>query len=108
MSKHKERALGVVGLVLAGAVPALVWHELLGQLLASFSLRVGYVVTGLSGFMLIALGLLVSLPVVLSIGLNPDSRLYPRSRGALAGWGISLYLMGLFLVAQIGAIAANI
>ena len=41
-----------------------------------------------------ALGLLAAIPVVLSIGRNPDSRLYPRSRGALAGWGISLYLLG--------------
>jgi hypothetical protein len=44
---------------------------------------------------------------VLSIGRDPDSRLYPRSRGALAGWGVSLYLLGIMLVIQIGAIAAN-
>jgi hypothetical protein len=37
--------------------------------------------------------------------MTPDSRLYPRSRGALAGWGVSLYLLGSMLLLQIGAIA---
>ena len=38
---------------------------------------------------------------------TPDSRLYPRSRGALAGWGVSLYLLGAMLLIQIGAIAQS-
>ena len=74
---------------------------------SSFALDAGFIAFGASGFTLMALGLLASLPVVLSIGRNPDSRLYPRSRGALAGWGVSLYLLGMTLVIQIGAIAAN-
>ena len=53
------------------------------------------------------LGLIAAFPVVLSIGRTPDSRLYPRSRGALAGWGVSLYLLGALLVVQISAIAAQ-
>ena len=53
------------------------------------------------------LGLLAAFPVVLSIGRTPDWRFYPRSRAALAGWGVSLYLMGSVLVIQIGAIAAR-
>jgi len=30
-----------------------------------------------------------------------------RSRAALAAWGVSLYLLGMTLVIQIGAIAGN-
>jgi hypothetical protein len=104
-SRRRERVLGLIALAAAGVVPAIVYRDLLSQVVGSFGLDVGYIVFGASGFALMALGLLASFPVVFSIGRNPDSRLYPRSRGALAGWGVSLYLMGITLVVQIGAIA---
>jgi hypothetical protein len=106
-SRRGERVFALCGLIAAGALPAALYHELLGQVVGNFTFDVGYIAFGASGFALMALGLLASLPVVLSIGRNPDSRLYPRSRGALAGWGISLYLLGAMLVIQIGAIAAG-
>jgi hypothetical protein len=93
--------------VLAGALPAFLYRDLLDKVVTGFSLDVNYIVFGASGFALMALGLAASFPVVFSIGRNPDSRLYPRSRGALAGWGVSLYLLGIFLVIQIGAVAAS-
>jgi hypothetical protein len=106
-SRGRERALALAALIAAGAVPAIVYRDLLGQVFGNFTLDAGYIAFGASGFTLMALGLLASLPVVLSIGLNPDNRLYPRSRGALAGWGISLYLLGAVLVIQIAAIAGG-
>jgi hypothetical protein len=106
-ARRGERFLALLGLIAAGAVPGYLYHELLGQVWHNFTLDVGYLAFGASGFTLMALGLLAALPVVLSIGRSPDSRLYPRSRGALAGWGVSLYLLGITLVIQIGAIAAN-
>jgi hypothetical protein len=54
---------------------------------------------------LIGLGLLFFIPVVLSIGRRPDSRLYPRSRGAYLGWGVSLYTLGIMLATQVAVIA---
>ena len=106
-SRRRERLLALVALIAAGAVPAYLYRDLLSDVVGSFTLDVGYIAFGASGFALMTLGLLASLPVVLSIGRNPDSRLYPRSRGALAGWGVSLYLLGIMLVIQIGAIAAD-
>jgi hypothetical protein len=106
-SRRGERLFALCGLIAAGVLPAVVYHDLLSQVVRNFSLDAGYIAFGASGFALMALGLVASLPVVLSIGRNPDSRLYPRSRGALAGWGISLYLLGAMLVVQIGAIAAG-
>ena len=106
-SRRGERVFALLGLIAAGALPAVLYHELLSQVVGNFTLDAGYIAFGASGFALMALGLLASLPVVLSIGCNPDSRLYPRSRGALAGWGISLYLLGAMLVVQIGAIASG-
>jgi hypothetical protein len=99
--------LAFAGLIAAGAVPAFLYRDLLQDVVGNFTFDVGYIAFGASGFALMALGLLASLPVVLSIGRTPDSRLYPRSRGALAGWGVSLYLLGIMLVIQIGAIAAG-
>lgn len=108
MSHRGERAVALAALLVAGAAPAALYRHLLGQLMDGFALEFGFLVTGASGFALIALGLLCSLPVALSVGADPESRLYPRNRTALAGWGVSLYLMGLVLVAQIGAIAESV
>ena len=76
------------------------------QLIAEdFRLELEYLVTGWTAYGLIALGLLFFLPVVLSIGRKPDSRFYPRSRGAYAGWGVSLYTLGIMLATQVAIIA---
>jgi hypothetical protein len=105
--RRRERWLAVVALVLAGALPAFLYRDLLGKVVSEFSFDANYFIFGASGFALMALGLAASIPVVFSIGRNPDSRLYPRSRGALAGWGVSLYLLGILLVVQISAVAAD-
>jgi hypothetical protein len=99
--------LGIVGLVAAGAVPAWMFRDLLAQVASSFQPDVNWLLTGAIGFALMGVGLLAALPVVLSIGRTPDHPLYPRSRNSLAGWGVSLYLLGAMLVVQIGAIAHN-
>ena len=99
--------LGFAGLIAAAAVPAWIFRELLAHLATSFEPNLNWVLTGAIGFALMLGGLLASIPVVLSIGRTPDHPLYPRSRGSLAGWGISLYLLGAMLVIQIGAIAHN-
>jgi hypothetical protein len=107
VSTHGERLLGVTGLVAAAAIPVILFHDLLGKVASTFEPSLNWLLTGASGFMLMAAGLVAVTPVVISIGLTPDSRLYPRSRSALAGWGVSLYLLGAMLLIQIGAIAEN-
>ena len=105
MSTRGERLLGVAGLVAAAAIPVILFHDLLGKVASTSSRASTGLLTGASGFVLMAAGLVAVTPVVISIGLTPDSRLYPRSRGSLAGWGVSLYLLGTMLLLQIGAIA---
>ncbi len=80
--------------VLAAAAPLLLWHHPIEAMADDFRLNVGYIVTGWSGYILIASGLLLMLPVLVSVGLRPDSRLYPRSRNVFIGWGTSLYILG--------------
>jgi hypothetical protein len=107
VSTRGERLLGVAGLVAAAAIPVILFRDLLGTVASTFEPSLDWLLTGASGFALMAAGLVAVTPVVISIGMTPDSRLYPRSRGSLAGWGVSLYLLGAMLLIQIGAIAQN-
>jgi hypothetical protein len=97
--------VGAGGFLLAAAMPVVLWHRAMGIIAADFRFELGYLVTGWSAYLLIVLGLLFFIPVVVSIGRRPDSRLYPRSRGAYVGWGVSLYLLGIMLATQVAVIA---
>ena len=86
-------------------LPIVLWHRPMQLIAEDFRLELEYLVTGWTAYGLIALGLLFFLPVVFSIGRKPDSRFYPRSRGAYAGWGVSLYTLGIMLATQVAVIA---
>lgn len=107
VSRRHARLLGWGGFILAAAGPAIVWREAIEAVATGFHWSFGYLVMGWTGYVLIAAGLLFMLPVVVSIGSRPDSRLYPRSRNAYAGWGISLYLLGCGIATQVAQIAAG-
>ncbi len=86
-------------------MPWILWHRAIEIIAADFRLEFEYLVTGWTAYALIAMGLLFFLPVVISIGRRPDSRLYPRSRGAYLAWGVSLYTLGIMLATQVAVIA---
>jgi hypothetical protein len=86
-------------------MPVILWHRAMGLIAADFRFELEYLVTGWTAYVLIGLGLLFFIPVVVSIGRRPDSRLYPRSRGAYLGWGVSLYTLGIMLATQVAVIA---
>ena len=86
-------------------MPVILWHRAMAIIAQDFRIDAGYLVTGWTAYTLIALGLLFFLPVVISIGRRPDSRFYPRSRGAYVGWGVSLYTLGIMLATQVAVIA---
>jgi hypothetical protein len=89
--------------VFAAAAPLLLWHHSIEAMAGDFRLNAGYIVTGWSGYILIVSGLVLMLPVLVSVGLGPDSRLYPRSRNVFIGWGTSLYLLGTMLASIVGS-----
>ena len=99
--------MGASGFLLAACMPALLWHRAIGQVAADFRLDVEYLVTGWTGYALMGLGLLFFVPVVISIGRSPESRLYPRSRNAYVAWGITLYLLGCAIATQVAQITAG-
>ncbi len=86
-------------------MPIVLWHRPMAMVIEEFRFDAEYLVTGWTAYGLILVGLLFFVPVVLSIGRNPESRLYPRSRGAYVGWGVSLYTLGIMLATQVAVIA---
>jgi hypothetical protein len=107
ISRRTARTLGWSGLLGAALLPAIVWRRAIGAVATDFSWDLSYLVMGWTGYVLIAAGLLFMLPVVISIGLSPASRLYPRSRNAYMGWGITLYLLGCGVSTQVAQIASG-
>jgi hypothetical protein len=104
-ARRTARFVGLCGFVGAAALPIVLWHRAIAAIAGDFHVEARYLVTGWLGYGLIAIGLAFLVPVLLSIGRKPDSRLYPHSRNALAGWGVSCYLLGMALAVQVGAIA---
>jgi hypothetical protein len=108
MARRRRNAqlVGLAGFTIAAMLPGLLWHRAIGAIASDFRLELEYLVTGWTGYGLIAVGLLFLVPVVFSIGRSPESRLYPRGRNAYAGWGVVLYLLGIALASQVAAVTA--
>lgn len=105
LSHRNARIVGAAGFLGAAALPFVLWHRAIGLIASDFRLDLDYLVTGWTAYLLIGAGLLFLAPVVLSIGRSPESRLYPHARNAYAGWGITLYLLGILLAVQVAQIA---
>ncbi len=105
LDRRTARWVGFGGFLAAAALPAILWHRSIALVAEDFRLELEYLVTGWTAYALIAGGLLFSIPVVLSIGRRPGSRLYPRSRGAYAAWSVVLYTLGMLLASQVAQIA---
>ena len=108
ITRGEAQLVGVLGFAAAAALPIVLWHHAMATLAAGFRPTLAYFVTGWTPFGLIALGLLLFVPVVYSIGLSTYAPAYPRRRNAYAGWGITLYLLGLALAAQVAAITHSL
>jgi hypothetical protein len=102
-SRRQRQLVGLIGFSIAAALPAVLWHRAIGVIASDFRIEADYLLTGWLGYALIAGGLLLILPVALSAGRNPDSRLYPRMRNAYMGWGVSLYLLGCVVATQVAS-----
>jgi len=105
LERRTAQIVGGVGFVLAALLPFLLFRRAIALVASDFRFDLGYLVTGWTAYALIVLGLLFSVPVVLSIGRKPGSRLYPQSRQAYAGWSAVLYVLGVLLASQVAQIA---
>jgi hypothetical protein len=103
LSRRQARVVGLGGFLVAAALPPFLWHRAIAAVAEDFRLDLEYL-SGWTGYALIAAGLAFCVPVVLSIGRMPGSRLYPRSRNAYTAWGVSLYLLGFAIAVQVAAV----
>ena len=102
-----DRAVAVsawVGFLVAVALPVVAWHHAMASVAGRFRLDLNYLVTGWSGYLLIAAGLVLMAPATISAGLPPEHRLRLAQRSAYLSWGIVLYLLGLALASQVAAL----
>jgi hypothetical protein len=106
LDRRTARLVGLGGFLVAASLPPILWHRAIAAVMQDFRIDIPYL-TGWLAYVLIVLGLLFFIPVLVSIGRRPDSRLYPRSRNAWAGWAVSCYLLGIALAAQVAQIAAG-
>jgi hypothetical protein len=107
ISRRTARLLGWGGFAAALIGPLVLWRDPIRAVSTDFSWELDYLIMGWTGYALIAAGLLFMLPVVISIGRHPESRLYPRSRNAYMGWGVSCYLLGCGIAVQVAQIASG-
>jgi|SRR5947209_589790 len=104
---RRRKLVAMGGLLAAAAWPPIVWHRAMAAVASDFRLDLNYLLTGWLAYSLIAVGLVMAIPVVYSIGRDPESRFYPRSRNAYAGWAASTYVLGIALASQVAEIAAS-
>jgi len=102
--RRRARAVAAAGLVTAIVLPIALWYRVVALVAEDFRIDVEYLLTGWTPWMFMAGGIAFMVPVVLSVGRDPESRLFPRARNAYAGWGISLYLLGFLLAFQVAQI----
>lgn len=93
--RSPARAISIV-LVLT-VVPLAMWHRVLSDELSAFHWSLGYAATDMGPWLLLLAGVGFLVPVALSAGSDPESRLYPRGRGSYFVWGVVLYLLGVVL-----------
>jgi hypothetical protein len=98
---RRARRLGAVGFAAAVALPALLFHRAFADIVSEFRFDFHYFLAEWPPWVLIVAGLAFLAPVAWSAGRDSRSRWYPRARNAYAGWGTTLYLLGLALATQV-------
>ena len=95
----RTRAIGwLLALIV---IPIVLWHRVLGDVLSSFHWSLTYVLAELSPWLLLLAAIAFLVPVAVSDGRTPASRLYPRARRAYIAWGSVLYILGCVLAVEL-------
>jgi hypothetical protein len=84
--------------------PVAVWHRMLGDIIGSFHWSLTYLLSELTPWLLLLAGIAFLVPVAVSAGRDPESRLYPRGRRAYIAWGTVAYLLGIVLTVQVAEV----
>lgn len=108
LARRRARRVGAVGFLLAAVVPVLLWRDLVADIAGRFELDLGYLISGWTPWVLMALGLLCFVAVAICDLRDRDRRFHAHGTAAWAGWGTTLYLLGFLLATQVDQIAEGI
>ena len=103
-SRRRARRVGTAGLAIAAALPIVLWHTVIGTVVAEFELDANYLLSGVLPFALMTLGLACAVPIWVAELRDRERRFYRQGTAAWAGWGVSLYVLGFALATQVAQI----
>lgn len=94
-------ARAAAGLFVLVAAPIAIWHDMLGAVLESFRWNLTYLSTELGPWLLFIAAIGFLIPVAISDGRPPDTRLYPHLQRAYIGWASVLYILACILAIEV-------
>ena len=94
-------------MVVAAAVPAVLWSDHARDTLHEFQWKLGYF-AGLMPLVLMGLGIVCYLPVVRHRARRADQRFYQGEPHAWQGWAVVLYILGFCLATQTAQLAHSV
>ena len=101
---HTVTTAAFAWLLVMTILPIAIWHRMLVEIVGAFHWNLGYLLSDLMPWLLLAAGIGFMLPVAISAGRSPESRLYPRARRAYAAWGTVAYLLGVILALELAEV----
>lgn len=104
-ARRRSRRVGAVGFLLAAALPVVLWHDLVADIVRAYEPGLTYLVSAWTPWVLMGLGLLCFVRIAIADLRYRDRRFHPPATGAWAGWGVTLYLLGFGLATQVAQIA---
>jgi hypothetical protein len=107
-ARRRSRWVSLISFGLAATLPWVVWYDTIGDIAAEFRWDFAYLVAEWTPWILLVAALLFLAPVAWSAGRDPESRWYPQARNAYAGWGTTLYLLGVLLATQVAQISGGL
>ena len=99
--------IDVAGWLLALALPVILWHHTVSQIVSAWHFELRYLITGWAPWVLMALGLACFVPIIVDRIRDPQKRFYGFPRGAWFGWSVTLYLLGFGLATQVAQIQSG-
>lgn len=98
--RRRSRAVGAVGVVIAAALPVVLWHDVIADVASVTAFDAGILV-GWTPWLLMLLGLLCVVPITVEAFRSRGGRFHRPGSEAWVGWGVSLYILGFALATQV-------
>lgn len=104
-ARRRSERIGALGVLLAAALPILLWRDVIADIAAATADQsTTVVIVGWAPWVLMALGVLCVIPVALERWRSRGGRFHSAGTGAWTGWGVTLYLLGFGLATQVAQI----